>query len=50
MLKQGRAAEAALREKKQLVKLANEVIAKLQHMHLTEHVYRVRKYNTHVNI
>ena len=52
MLKQGRAAEAALREKNQLkdlVKLAKELITKLQHIHLTEHVYRVRKYRTHVN-
>ena len=52
MLKQGRADEAALREKNQLkdlVKLAKELITKLQHAHLTNHVYRVRKYTTNVN-
>ena len=52
MLKHGHADKAGLREKNQLkdlVKLAKELITKLQHMHLTGHVYRVRKYSTHVN-
>ena len=53
MLKNGCANEAALREKNQLkdlVKLAKKLIAKLQLMHLTEHVYMLQSENTTLNV
>ena len=52
MLRHGRTKEAALKEKgqlKDLVKLAKELIMKQQSFHLTEHIYRVRKYGTHTS-
>ena len=52
MLRHGHANEAVLKELNQLkdlVNIAKEVIIKQQTLHLTTHLYRVRKYSTYVS-